>query len=194
MYNQPYFIPGYFPSSIAPSMMRSGIGSAMNGAMNGARFGTMSNVMNGARLGAKGASKGLGLFGRLGNSFSAIKNVNWGGLITNTSKTLNVVNQAIPLVRQVGPMVNNMKSMLRVASIFKDETDKKPMRQRTKNSSFSNSTTQNTSNAYIYSQVNTNSKNVNNSQNRSTNSLNNENVNQVHSDNYDSSPTFFVSS
>ena len=127
MYNQPYFIPGFY--SMGPSMMRgpmiggmgrsmSGIGSAINGARGGA------NIAN--------AGRGLGILGKLGNSMKSIKAINWGGLINNTSKTLNVVNQAIPLVRQVGPMMNNMKSMLRVASIFKDETDVKPVRNNTK--------------------------------------------------------------
>lgn len=108
MFNQPYFIPSYYSSMAAPSMMRSamGMGSALRGASA-----------------AAGASKGLGIFGKLGSSFSAMRGINWGGLITNASKTLGVINQAIPLVRQVGPMFNNMRSMLRVASIFKDETD-----------------------------------------------------------------------
>ena len=62
----------------------------------------------------------LGLFQRLGNS---IKSINWTGMINNTSKTLGIINQSIPIVKQVGPVMNNMKSMLKIASIFKDETD-----------------------------------------------------------------------
>ena len=42
--------------------------------------------------------------------------------MNNASKTLGVINQAVPLVKQVGPMYNNMRSMLKVASLFKDET------------------------------------------------------------------------
>ena len=127
MYNQPYFIPGFY--SMNPSMMRGpmigGMGRSMAGmgsAINGARG--VANIAN--------ASRGLGILGKLGNSMKSIKAINWGGLINNTSKTLNVVNQAIPLVRQVGPMMNNMKSLLRVASIFKEETDVKPVRNNTK--------------------------------------------------------------
>lgn len=127
MYNQPYFIPGFY--SMGPSMMRGpmigGMGRSMAGigsTINGARGGT--NIAN--------AGRGLGILGKLGNSMKSIKAINWGGLINNTSKTLNVVNQAIPLVRQVGPMMNNMKSMLRIASIFKDETDVRPVINNTK--------------------------------------------------------------
>ena len=103
MYNQPFYMPGYYP-------------------------GTISNLTRGAMmpsraLGAVGASRGASLFGRLGNAFGAIKAFNWSGLINNTSKTLGIINQTIPLVRQVGPMVGNMRSMLRLASAFKDETD-----------------------------------------------------------------------
>ena len=67
-----------------------------------------------------------GLFSRLGGNLGTIKSFNWQGLLTNASKTLGVINQAIPVVKQVGPIYNNMKSMLKVASLFKDETDPKP--------------------------------------------------------------------
>ena len=177
MYNQPYFIPGYFASSAAPSMMRG----AMNGSMADTRGAMGSAVMTGARLGAQGAGRGLGLFSRLGGSTQALKGINWGGLITNTSKTLNVVNQAIPLVRQVGPMVNNMKSMLKIASVFKDETDKKPIKQKKQ--------TTNNSNNYTYNV----SSNVSSSASYSNTTETREQT--YYDDNYyDGSPTFFVNS
>ena len=125
MYNQPYFIPNYMSSMTAPPMMR-GMG-AMRG-LGAASAPFMS--------GANTARKGLGLMRRLGSGLSAFRSINWTGLINNASKTLGVVNQAIPLVRQVGPMVNNMKSMIKVASLFKDETDqnrKKTTFQKTNN-------------------------------------------------------------
>lgn len=163
MYNQPYFIPRYFAT--APSMMRG----AVNGAMGRTIGGVMGNSINGIGLATQGAGRGLGLFSRLGNSMRAIKGINWGGLITNASKTLNVVNQAIPLVRQVGPMMNNMKSMMRIASIFKDETD-----IGAKNIKKSNSSSYNSSN---------------------TKKLNKQDVEtDSNTTYYDNSPTFFVGS
>ena len=60
---------------------------------------------------------------RIGNIFNNIKTFNWTELINNTSKTLGIINQTIPVVKQVGPMFGNMKSMIKLASIFKDETD-----------------------------------------------------------------------
>ncbi|MBQ9024701.1 MAG: hypothetical protein IJ105_05780 [Bacilli bacterium] len=48
----------------------------------------------------------------------ARKTINWSGLLSNTQKTLNIVNQAIPIVYQIKPIVNNARTMLRVANEF----------------------------------------------------------------------------
>ncbi len=112
MYNSPFYMPGYNPM-LNPNMLRN---IATNGLINGTRgINTINNITNGTRT--------TGLLSRLGTGLSSIRKINWGGLINNTSKTLGIINQTIPLVRQVGPMVNNMRSMLRIASVFKDETD-----------------------------------------------------------------------
>ena len=177
MYNGPYFIPGYYSSMAAPSMMR--------GAMNGA------SLMRGVGS-AAGAGRGLGLFGRLGNSMRALRALNWGGFINNASKTLGVINQAIPLVRQVGPMMNNMRSMLKVASIFKDETDKKPTHHSTKN-------TPNYQTHSIYPPTQDRSSTMNHQSiqsnlhatNTASYSLENKHSN---SESQDGAPTFFIES
>lgn len=85
---------------------------------------------------APSIGRGLGLsrsLRGLSASPGLFRSVNWGGLLNNASKALGVVNQAVPLVKQAGPMVNNMKSMLKLASMFKDETDKdiKPASNKT---------------------------------------------------------------
>lgn len=165
MYNQPYFIPRNFPP-FGPNIMR--------GAMNGAMGRAIGSGISGARFATGGIGGGIGIFSRLSNSMRAIKGVNWGSLITNTSKTLNVVNQAIPLVRQVGPMVNNMRSMLRIASIFKDETDIKPKTKFKQNSN---------NNTYSTNNINSN---------KST--LPNDNNIEPNYTYYDNSPTFFINS
>lgn len=188
MYNQPYFIPSYYSSMAAPSMMRGamGIGGAMNGAMNGA-------MMRGAGA-AAGAGRGLGLFSRLGSGFSALRSLNWGGFINNASKTLGVINQTIPLVRQVGPMMNNMKSMLRVASIFKDETDKKPTRRKSSTSSNGRSSSNSSpyrTNSY-YTSSNSNDRNLASHSSTSYTDSNQEDFKEE--DISDSSPTFFIAS
>ena len=46
-------------------------------------------------------------------------NINFNNILNNTGKVLQIVNQAIPLVRQVTPVVKNAKTMFRVLSEFK---------------------------------------------------------------------------
>lgn len=58
---------------------------------------------------------GYSPYGRLGLGMVAKPGINWAGLLTNTSKTLGVINQAIPAFYQVKPIFNNMKTMFRVA-------------------------------------------------------------------------------
>ena len=117
-----------------PNLYTNFIPSMARGAMvNGAR-GLGSNI---------GIGRGINLFQRLGNGIHALRGINWSGIINNTSKTLGVINQAIPVVKQVGPMMNNVRSMLKIASVFKDETDlkvpKKGISHYAKNSSYSSS-------------------------------------------------------
>ena len=40
-------------------------------------------------------------------------------LISGTQRTLGVINQAIPVIRQVRPVVNNAKTMFKVMNEFK---------------------------------------------------------------------------
>ncbi|HHT38096.1 MAG TPA: hypothetical protein GXZ95_01620 [Mollicutes bacterium] len=39
---------------------------------------------------------------------------NWGNLLSNTQKVLNIINQAIPVFYQVKPIWNNAKTMFRI--------------------------------------------------------------------------------
>ena len=52
---------------------------------------------------------------------SLLKNIKWGTILDGTSKTLNVINQAIPIVYQVKPIINNAKTMFKVANIINTE-------------------------------------------------------------------------
>ena len=115
MYNQPFLMPGYY-GSVMPTMLRGSMGRAM----------------------MPGAFRS-GLFSRLASTFGAIKNFNWSGIINNTSKTLGIINQGLPLVKQVGPMINNMRSMVKIASIFKDETDNNKVINKKTNTKNNNS-------------------------------------------------------
>ena len=112
---------------------------------------------------AVGAASALprtgGLLSKLG-----LRNINFGNILTNTSKTLNVINQAIPVVKQVGHMFNNMKSILKVASLFNDAT-----------------TPRNNNN---------NNNSSNNKVNNETSGERNENT--ITNNSYSNSPNFFI--
>ena len=59
----------------------------------------------------RGASKGL--FSKL------LSGLNWSSILNNTQKTLGIVNQAIPMVKQISPVMKNAKTMFRVMNEFK---------------------------------------------------------------------------
>ena len=54
-----------------------------------------------------------GLFGRM---FSGI---NFSSILSGTQKTLNIVNQTIPLIKQAQPILRNAKTMFNVMNEFK---------------------------------------------------------------------------
>lgn len=53
---------------------------------------------------------------------SAAKGINWGGLLDGTQKTLGIINQAIPIVYQVKPILTNARTMFKIADVMK-QTD-----------------------------------------------------------------------
>lgn len=88
--------------------------------MNPSAFGS-STLARGLARGSGGLGSSLG---RGGGLFSRMRNgINWSGLLNNTGRTLDVINRAIPIVKQAGPMFNNMKTMFRLASVFREESD-----------------------------------------------------------------------
>lgn len=139
------FTPGFYQAPI--NMGVNGLGT---NAIRGA-----TGILNGARgaTGVMGSTNGGGIFSKL----FGLKGINWGGLLNNTSKTLGVINQAVPLVKQVGPMFNNMKSMLKVASLFKDETDTSTRKANSNTNNNINNTNTNTS---INNNINNNNTNT----------------------------------
>lgn len=86
MYNQPYFIPGYYSNAFAPGMMRGAMAapSMMRGAMSAPMWG------------AQGASRGLGLMGRLGSGISAIRSLNWGDSLIIRQKHWELLIKRFP--------------------------------------------------------------------------------------------------
>ncbi len=53
--------------------------------------------------------------------FKGLSNIKWGTVLNNTQKTLNVINQAIPVYYQMKPIFGNIKSFSRLMSAFNEE-------------------------------------------------------------------------
>ena len=64
---------------------------------------------------------------------SLFKNFNFASILTGTQKTLNTVNQIIPIVKEARPMMENAKTMFHLMSEFNrnDETKKKESKKTT---------------------------------------------------------------
>lgn len=169
MFNNPYMYTSFTPNMYGMPMATNAVRGASIPISNAVRGATIpiGNAVRGMSAVPAGMNmaRGTGLFSRLGG---AIKGINWSGFINNASKTVGVINQTIPLVKQAGPMIRNMKSVMKVASVFKDETDPKPNK--------------NTQNNYQKKSITTN-----NTLNYNSQDNNDLNTNQ------DNSPVFFVS-
>lgn len=57
--------------------------------------------------------------GILSSLFRGGRSINWGNILNNTQRTLNLINQGIPLVKQVSPVMKNARTMFRVMNEFK---------------------------------------------------------------------------
>jgi len=55
----------------------------------------------------------------LGKGFSSVKKINWTSLLDGTQKTLGVINQALPLIYQIKPILDNAKTMFKIADVIK---------------------------------------------------------------------------
>ena len=111
----------------------------------------------------RGISQGGGLRSLLGLGRTtspgglASRGFSFSNLLNGASKTLGVVRDAIPVVKEIGPMMNNMKSMLKIASVFKDETDTKEKKEETSsniNNNDKNNITNKEKTDYSYNQSN----------------------------------------
>ena len=110
------------------------------------------------------------LFGKTGTTLS--------GILSGTQKVLNIANQAIPLVKQVGPMMNNAKTMFKIMNEFK-RSDIKP-----KTNSFKNQTNLEANNI--------NPEIVNSNNTSKKDNVLNEDINSNSVQDYNNGLTFFI--
>ena len=68
-----------------------------------------------------GMARGTGLIRKIMQGF---RSFNWSGLLNGANKTLNVMNQTIPLIKEAKPMVGNVRNMIKLAKAFGSETNK----------------------------------------------------------------------
>lgn len=61
----------------------------------------------------------------------------WGSFLSNAQKTLNVVNQAIPIIYQIKPIWSNAKTMFKIVGALKEDDDKSKEQEKTSHTQFS---------------------------------------------------------
>ena len=101
-----------------------------------------SNIGRTSSIGKMAAGKGL-----FSNLF---KNFSLSGFLSGTSKTLNVINQAIPIYYQVKPMFNNAKTMFKVMHAIKNDDSKQNINSDVNNKEIVNKNHINTANPTFF--------------------------------------------
>lgn len=56
-----------------------------------------------------------------GNLLKGLSNIKWGDVLNNTQKTLNVINQAIPVYYQIKPIFGNIRSLSKLVTAFNED-------------------------------------------------------------------------
>lgn len=120
----------YNPYLYQPYYQAANMARGLGGIANASRVG--SALGSSGALASSASGIGRGLLGRF--SFS--------GFLNGASKTLNVVNQAIPIFYQVRPMINNAKTMFKVLGAVKEDNSSSTVRnQNIQNSEKTSSST-----------------------------------------------------
>ena len=69
------------------------------------------------------------------------RKINFTSLLDSTQKTLNVINQAIPIIYQIKPLYNNAKTIFKVANAIKDDNKEEKINKTSKKVEPNNSPT-----------------------------------------------------
>ena len=92
------------------------------------------NMMGYPLLNAAPRAAGAGLFSRIFRN-----GINWGGILNGTQRTLSIINQTIPTIRQISPIVKNAKTMFKVMNEFKKVDSPSTSKQTTNDNSINKS-------------------------------------------------------
>ncbi len=76
-----------------------------------------------------GSGMGAGMLGPRTGIVRGLSGIKWGAILTNTQRTLNLVNQAIPIYRQAKPMISNMKTAKKILRVLNSDTSNNNVNQ-----------------------------------------------------------------
>jgi len=145
--NNQYFYPNFNPGYMRAPMQMMAPTRAISGIAPAANAFSASAPSAGSLLGGLSRAPSLGAISSAG---TAAKSFSWTGLLNGASKTLGVINQAIPVVYQVKPIWNNAKTMFRVVKELNksDAPSTSSMNYTESTSSTTNSTNASSSTSY----------------------------------------------
>ena len=58
---------------------------------------------------------------RFNNLRHSFRNINFKSILDGTQKTLSIINQAIPVIYQIKPLINNAKTAFKVINAIKED-------------------------------------------------------------------------
>ena len=64
------------------------------------------------------------------------RGINWNSILNNTQRTLGIINQAIPIVYQVRPLLTNARTLFRVATALNDNDEDETTNNETSNNNY----------------------------------------------------------
>lgn len=65
------------------------------------------------------------------------RGINWNSILNNTQRTLGIINQAIPIIYQVKPLLNNARTLFRVATALNSNDEDETTNDETSNNNYS---------------------------------------------------------
>lgn len=69
------------------------------------------------------------------NNLQQIKKIDWTKLLDGTQKTLNIINQAIPIIYQVKPIIENAKTFINIANVLNEKDEEEEIKKTNDNAS-----------------------------------------------------------
>lgn len=60
---------------------------------------------------------------------SLLKSIKWSSILDGTGKTLGVINQAIPVVYQIKPLIGNLKTIIKITNGLNTTQEKEAIKE-----------------------------------------------------------------